>query len=303
VCGETGLPGDEETDIEVAATIGGTLDNCRLDELEDRCSIAEEVMDSVSALFDSRIIWNFESWSRVLCAAALPGCSKLVNVFLLSSNFRKSEILSSSVCNESELAPPASARIPEPGCTDDETLCLPLLTWSSSVMILLAPPKEDLPRRCPKLLLYLLMGVGLGELDADEVTTLSTTTGPPRNVAGIPAIREDRFLACANALIPEVRDRDCGDWGRSISLCRGFPRLGEEDSEPALKGWNDTDGLLAIPTPSIMRELCIGLLLGNELAGGELGSPIVLAALRADMGLEPLGGTSRTSPWNVDKLP
>jgi len=304
VCGDTGFPGEDETDIEVAATIGGTLDNCRLDELEERWSIAEEVIDSVNALFDSRIDWNFESWSRVLWAAALFDFSKLVRVFLLSKSFKKSEMLSSSVCRESELAPPASASMPEPGWTDEETLCLPLLPWSSSVTILLAPPKDDLPRRWPKLLLYLLIGVGLGELDMDEAIALSARTGPPRSVAGIPAVREDRFLAWARALIPDVRGNDCGDWGRSISLCKGFPRLGDEDNEPALKGWKDTDGLRTMEAPSRIREVITGLLLGKELIGGELGSePIVLAALSADIGLEPLGGTSCTSPWNVDKLP
>jgi hypothetical protein len=55
VCGETGFPGDDEADIDVAATMGGTLDSCRLDELDDRCNIVEEDIDSVNALFDSRI--------------------------------------------------------------------------------------------------------------------------------------------------------------------------------------------------------------------------------------------------------
>ena len=36
-CGEIGFPGDDEVDIEVPATIGGTLDNCRLEELDERC--------------------------------------------------------------------------------------------------------------------------------------------------------------------------------------------------------------------------------------------------------------------------
>jgi len=55
VCGDTGFPGEDETDIEVAATIGGTLDSCLLDELEDRCNIVDDDIDSVSALFDSLI--------------------------------------------------------------------------------------------------------------------------------------------------------------------------------------------------------------------------------------------------------
>ena len=61
VCGDTGFPGDDDADIDVAATIGGTLDNCRLDELEDRCNKVEDDIDSVNALLESRIDWNLES--------------------------------------------------------------------------------------------------------------------------------------------------------------------------------------------------------------------------------------------------
>jgi hypothetical protein len=71
------------------------------------------------------------------------------------------------------------------------------------------------------------------------------------------------------------------------------PRLGDEDNEPALNGWNDTEGLLAMVAPSNdlneALEVCIGFVLGTEFVGGELVSdPMVFAALRADMGLEPL---------------
>jgi len=55
VCGETGFPGDEDVEMDVAATIGGTLDNCRLEEIEDRCRSIEDDKDSVSTLCDSRI--------------------------------------------------------------------------------------------------------------------------------------------------------------------------------------------------------------------------------------------------------
>lgn len=148
VCGEIGFPGDDDTDIEVAATIGGTLDNCRLDEVDDRCKRFDEDIDSVNVLFDSRMDWNFESWARVLFVAASPDGSKLCKVFLLSNSFKNSDMLSSSVCKEPELAPaPPSARIPDPGCAEEEErLCLPLLPWSSSTS-LLAPPNDDLPRR------------------------------------------------------------------------------------------------------------------------------------------------------------
>jgi hypothetical protein len=58
-----------------------------------------------------------------------------------------------------------------------------------------------------------------------------------------------------------------------------------------------------IPSKEIKEalEVCMGLDLGMEPMGGEFASdPMVLAARRAEMGLEPLGGAS---PWNVDKLP
>jgi hypothetical protein len=55
VCGEIGFPGEEDADIEVAATIGGTLESCLLDELDERCNNRDEDMDSVKALLDSRI--------------------------------------------------------------------------------------------------------------------------------------------------------------------------------------------------------------------------------------------------------
>jgi hypothetical protein len=107
--------------------------------------------------------------------------------------------------------------------------------------------------------------------------------------------------------MPEVRGSDCGDWGGSMSpaICDGVLRPGEEDRDPALKGWKDTDGLLAILMPSNeisdALDVCIGLDLGIEPMGGEFASePMVLAARRAEMGLEPLGGAS---PWNVDRLP
>lgn len=69
----------------------------------------------------------------------------------------------------------------------------------------------------------------------------------PRKDAGIPAVRDDLFRACDNALIPTERGTDCEDPGGSISPCCGadVPGKGDPDSEPALNGLNDTDGLLA----------------------------------------------------------
>jgi hypothetical protein len=61
VWGETGFPGEDDVDIEVAATIAGTLESCRLDELNDLCNRVDDDIDSVNAWFDSFIVWNFKS--------------------------------------------------------------------------------------------------------------------------------------------------------------------------------------------------------------------------------------------------
>lgn len=48
VWGEIGFPGDDAVDTEVPAIIAGTLDSCRLEEDEDRCSIVDEETESES---------------------------------------------------------------------------------------------------------------------------------------------------------------------------------------------------------------------------------------------------------------
>ena len=58
------------------------------------------------------------------------------------------------------------------------------------------------------------MGAGFGELETDVGTTLSAAIGPPLKVAGIPAMRDERFLACASALIPDALGKDPGDAGK-----------------------------------------------------------------------------------------
>lgn len=55
VWGDMGLPGDDEMDIEAGLTMLGTLVNWRLEELDERCSWIEEVIDSVRTLLVSRI--------------------------------------------------------------------------------------------------------------------------------------------------------------------------------------------------------------------------------------------------------
>ena len=85
------MPGDVDVDI------AGTLVSCLLDELDERCRfmdefIADEFIDSVSALLDSRIIWNLESWAVVFLLDASPffAGSKLCSVFLVSRAFKNS---------------------------------------------------------------------------------------------------------------------------------------------------------------------------------------------------------------------
>lgn len=53
--GEIGFPGEEDVDIEVPATIGGTLDNWRLDDADERWRSSEDDMESDSAALESRI--------------------------------------------------------------------------------------------------------------------------------------------------------------------------------------------------------------------------------------------------------
>jgi hypothetical protein len=55
VWGEVGLPGEDDVEAEVAATIGGTLESCRLEEVDDRCSINEEDIESDKAALESRM--------------------------------------------------------------------------------------------------------------------------------------------------------------------------------------------------------------------------------------------------------
>lgn len=197
-------------------------------------------------------------------------------------------MLSSSVWNDPELAaPPASVSNPEPGCTrEDEKLCFPLLFWSSSPPRLV-PPNEGRLRRWVKLLLNLLAAVGLGELE-----TGSSPGGPPRKEAGMPAVNDERFLACVRILGPELR---LGDGGTSWSATRGDP-----DNDPCLKGedWKETDGRLPVSIVLIvgrpggpMGKECGGAsTLAGVDPGGELASePGALTALRAEIGLVPKG--------------
>lgn len=150
VCGDIGLPGLDEVDTEVAGTIGGTDESWRDDELDERWSICEDEMDSERAALESRILWNRFRAAVVLlvdasAAAASWGVSRS---FFRSSILRKSEMFSSSSCIDPELPPLfASAISPDPGCcAEDVPLTLPLLFWSSSILVVF-PPLDSRARR------------------------------------------------------------------------------------------------------------------------------------------------------------
>lgn len=202
-------------------------------------------------------------------------------------------MLSSSVGIDPELAPPPSAKIPDPGCAVDEVmLVLPLLLLSSSVR--LPPLTESFAFRWPKLLLYFAKA-GLGELDDDDdVTTGPCPIGEPR--AGIEGggPMMDGFRASFRAPNAEVFPTDPrGDGATVCSVCRG-----DADSEGVLKGMKDADDLrpmLGAPSAdrSDDREPCAdrgtdgGF--GDCLSVGDC-EPISRAALKAERGLELVGG-------------
>ena len=73
VCGDMGFPGDEDVEREVAATMGGTLASCLLEELDDRCISCEDEIDSDKAALESRILWNLVRAALVLRVAASDG--------------------------------------------------------------------------------------------------------------------------------------------------------------------------------------------------------------------------------------
>jgi hypothetical protein len=115
-----GFPGDDEVDMDVPATIGGTPDNWRLEEAEDLCNINDDDMESDSAVFESRIRWKRCRAAAVLlvfasAAAEDVGASRS---FCSSNIFRNPEMFSpSSSATEPELPPPVAFSVirPEPG--------------------------------------------------------------------------------------------------------------------------------------------------------------------------------------------
>ena len=150
-----GFPGDDAVEMEVPAIIGGTLVNCRLDELDERCRSMDDETESDNAAWESRMRWYLDSCAvvRLMDASrvALSLRLKLLSSFFCSRSFKKSEMFSSSVFMDPELVPVTSLMTSEPRCCEEEALPLPLLRLSSSV--LLPPPEENLLRLWPKLLL------------------------------------------------------------------------------------------------------------------------------------------------------
>ena len=65
-----GFPGEDEVEIDVPATIGGTPESCRLEEADDLCNINDEDMESDNAALESRILWNRFNAAAVLLVEA-----------------------------------------------------------------------------------------------------------------------------------------------------------------------------------------------------------------------------------------
>jgi hypothetical protein len=161
---------------------------------------------------------------------------KLFKSFLDSSNFKKSDMFSSSVLTSPELAPSPSLSVSEPRCTEEVALPFPLLRLSSSV--LLPPPEENLLLRCPKLLLYRLIGAGFGELDADEAIAVSFGSDGVLSAAWGSALSDVRFLGWFSELGMTFLPKELLGLPRELLGEAGTagPGAGDDDSEPALKG-------------------------------------------------------------------
>lgn len=122
----------------------------------------------------------------------------------------------------------------EPRGADDT---LPLLLLPSSSVLL---PRLEGNRAflLPKLLLYRWMGAGLGELDAEEVTVASGGGNPGvRRACCGSALIEERLLLCDGSVMPMLRPDELPG---ELEICS--PPAGDEDNDPALNGWKDTDG-------------------------------------------------------------
>jgi hypothetical protein len=241
VCGEMGLPGDEDVEYDDdAATVPGTFCSCLLDELDERCSnMTEDCIDS-----DNCAVVSFMPANFVYCAAvrwefasseALSVLLRLERPLFRSSSLRKSAMLSSSPCTEPELAPTSPSCSVLDARLFDDTLALPLLLLSSSTLLLDTDGKRDF--RLLKLDEYLCSGAGLGELDVGMPKAVSFAVVGVRNACW-GSVDKDDFLACARSAFPDILPTELlGE------LERQLPVAGDDDKDPALKGWKLTDGL------------------------------------------------------------
>jgi hypothetical protein len=115
------LPGDDDVEIDVPVTIGGTPDSCRLEEADDLCIIIDDDMESDRTAFESRIRWKRfrAAVVRLVFASAAVDEAGERRSFCCSSILRKLEMFSpSSSPIDPELVPaPAVGSVisPDPG--------------------------------------------------------------------------------------------------------------------------------------------------------------------------------------------
>lgn len=136
-----------------------------------------------------------------------------------------------------------------------------------------------------------MIGAGFGELEAEDAIAVSLGNDGVLSAVCGNAVRDVLFRVCAEGgIFVALATELMGDGGT------GVPMAGDEDSEPALKGWKDTEGRR--PVPSVDRSedfrsgpaLCVVCcLLESSDSSGEL-EGISCAARSADMGLEHVAG-------------
>lgn len=162
------------------------------------------------------------------------------------------------------------------------------------------PPDDNLPRRWLKELLYLEMGAGFGELDAEDGKTgCSNPIFRPAEAGTVGGGIVRGSLKLDDVIVRLALVRGDTPSGGSTSD-------GDADNGGALKGWMDIEGRLAIapllspatrPTgPTLAAE---SSLRGGDAEEGDV-LPMSRTARNVDMGLAPVIGPTW---WNVERLP
>lgn len=87
------------------------------------------------------------------------------------------------------------------------------------------------------------MGAGFGELDVEDAMAVSFGSDGALSAACGRAFNDVRLRGCVKGLGAGVRPKELLGLPAELPGEGGMPEMGagEDDNEPALKGWNDTD--------------------------------------------------------------